>query len=307
MSDYYKLIKELRKDYKVQTLCNTLSVSRSSYYEYEDGKTYALNEHCHEMKLVHDVFTFHRRRYGSRRIKMALHQKDIKIGRFKIRRLMRDQSLKAIQPKSFVPKTTNSNHALGYARNVVAKKSFPTQPNKVYVGDITYLPTTYGQWLYLNVWIDLFSRSVVGWKVDTHMEESLVIDSLQQAVDKRSPGEKLIIHSDRGGQYAGKGFKDVLKKNKCIQSMSGPGNPYDNAYAESFFSRFKAELLQKGAFENIDDATIEIFDYIEMYYNTHRLHSGLDYLSPAQYEQQYYRDCKTSRGKRSGAKRVSKC
>lgn len=291
MCEMYQFISAQVKDYPVQQLCSVLGASRSSYYEYRNGKTYATTvEEQEESKQVCELFSLHRRRYGSRRMAKALQQQGMEIGRFKVSRLMRDQSLKAIQPKSFVPKTTNSKHKLGYAPNVLAEVGFPSEPNAVYVGDITYLPTTYGQWLYLNVWIDLFSRSVVGWKVDAHMEESLVVDSLSLAVHKRSPGKGLIIHSDRGGQYAGAAFKQELSKHHCIQSMSGADNPYDNAYAESFFSRFKAELLEKGAFENLADAKTEIFSYIEMYYNTQRLHSGLDYAAPAQYEARYY-DC----------------
>lgn len=290
MCEVYQFISSQEKDYPVRQLCNVLGANRSCYYEYRNGKTYATPpEELAEVKQVCELFSLHRRRYGSRRMAKALQQKGVEMGRFKVRRLMRDQSLKAIQPKSFVPKTTNSKHKLGYAPNVLAEVGFPSRPDEVYVGDITYLPTTYGQWLYLNVWIDLFSRSVVGWKVDIHMEEALVEDSLKQAVHKRSPVKGLIIHSDRGGQYAGAAFKDTLTKHHCIQSMSGADIPYDNAYAESFFSRFKAELLEKGAFENIADATTEIFNYIEMYYNTNRLHSGLDYVSPAQYEEQYYK------------------
>lgn len=290
MCEMYQFISAQGKNYPVLQLCNVLGATRSSYYAYRNGKTYATSPvEQAEVKQVCELFSLHRRRYGSRRIAKALQQKGVEIGRFKVRRLMSDQSLRAIQPKSFVPKTTNSKHKLGYAPNVLAEVGFPSGPNEVYVGDITYLPTTYGQWLYLNVWIDLFSRSVVGWKVDTHMEESLVVDSLKQAVHKRSPDKGLIIHSDRGGQYAGTAFKEALSKHHCIQSMSGADNPYDNAYAESFFSRFKAELLEKGAFENVADATTEIFNYIEMYYNTQRLHSGLNYVSPAQYEDHYYR------------------
>lgn len=289
MRQTYQFIHEQRKDFPVQELCKAVGVHRSCYYEYRKGITYATTSAEQQLaKEVHEVFCFHRRRYGTRRMAKALQHKGVCIGRFKVRRLLRDQSLKAIQPKSFVPKTTNSKHQLGYAPNVVGALDFPSQPNEIYVGDITYLPATNGQWLYLNVWIDLFSRTVVGWKVDTHMEENLVVDSLKQALGKRNPDVGLIVHSDRGGQYAGNGFKEVLKNYGCIQSMSGADNPYDNAYAESFFSRFKAELLEKGAFENIQDATTEIFNYIEMYYNTQRLHSRLDYLSPLQYEERFY-------------------
>lgn len=208
------------------------------------------------------------------------------MGRFKVRKLMEAGHLKAIQPKSFVPKTTNSKHTLGYAPNVLACSEFPKEPNQVFVGDITYLPTTYGEWLYLNVWIDLFSRRVVGWKVDDNMEEDLAIDSFNQAKNTRTPRKGLIVHTDRAGQYAGADFKLAVKG--YTQSMSGADNPYDNAHAESFFSRFKAELLEKGAFESLDDAKTEVFNYIEMYYNTQRLHSSLGYLSPAQFERKHY-------------------
>jgi putative transposase len=289
MREIYQFICDQRKHFPVGELCKAVGVSRSCYYEYRNGITYANRSSDQQLaKEVNELFCFHRRRYGSRRITKALQYKGVCIGRFKVRRLLRDQSLKAIQPKSFVPKTTNSNHQLGYAPNVVAALDFPSQPDEVYVGDITYLPASNGQWFYLNVWIDLFSRRVVGWKVDTQMEENLVVDSLRQALCKRNPAAGLIVHSDRGGQYAATRFKEVLKNYRCIQSMSGADNPYDNAYAESFFSRFKAELLEKGVFESIQDATTEIFNYIEMYYNTQRLHSSLNYLSPLQYEERFY-------------------
>lgn len=280
----YEFVSIQKEDYPVKTVCRALGISRSSYYEYIQEKTYQVDVQA--MESVQRMFVLHRRRYGSRRISKALRHQGIKVGRFKVRRLMKEGHLKAIQPKSFVPKTTNSKHTLGYAPNVLASIDFPKAPNRVFVGDITYLPTTYGQWLYLNVWIDLFSRRVVGWKLDTNMEEGLAVHSFNQARNTRTPPTGLIVHTDRAGQYAGAEFKLALKG--CTQSMSGVDNPYDNAHAESFFSRFKAELLEKGAFESLEDARTEVFNYIEMYYNTHRLHSSLGYLSPAQFELQYY-------------------
>lgn len=280
----YDFVSTQQVDYPVRTVCSTLGISRSSYYEYRRQKTYQVNDQ--ELESVQRIFAVHRRRYGSRRISKALEQQGIKMGRFKVRRLMKAGDLKAIQPRSFVPKTTNSKHTLGYAPNVLASINFPKAPNRAFVGDITYLPTTYGQWLYLNVWIDLFSRRVVGWELDDNMEEELVVDSFNQAKNTRTPPKGLLVHTDRAGQYAGAAFKLTLKG--YVQSMSGADNPYDNAYAESFFSRFKAELLEGGAFESLEDARIEVFNYIEMYYNTHRLHSALGYLSPAQFELQYY-------------------
>jgi len=276
-------------DYTVKTLCSTLSVSRSAYYAYLTGDTYMPN--AQDLDLAQQVaLVFHdnKRRYGTRRISKELQHQGIQIGRYAARSLMKAQGLQAIQPKSFVPQTTNSKHTLGYAPNLLKNNILPISPNRVYVGDITYLPTTYGQWLYLNTWMDLYSRIIVGWKIDTHMQESLVIDSLQKALYKRQPAPELIVHSDRGGQYASAAFKELLHEHKCAQSMSGADNPYDNAFAESFFSRFKAELLQKGAFESKEHANNDVFEFIEMYYNTQRLHSGIGYLSPVNYEKLYY-------------------
>jgi len=273
-------------NYSVALLCKTLQISRSAYYDFRAGHTFQPSpERLGVSAQVKEVFDANRRRYGSRRVMVTLQRQGIAIGRYKVSSLMRAQNLIAIQPKSFVPKTTNSNHTLGYSPNVLAHVGFPTEIGQVYVGDITFLPTNTGEWLYLMVWMDLFSRRICGWKVEEHMEESLVIESLQQAFYKRPPAPGLIVHSDRGGQFASVKFRDVLLKHTCIQSMSEADNPYDNAFAESFFSRFKAELLQKGTFESKEDAVTELFDFIEMYYNTHRLHSSLGYLSPMEYEE----------------------
>lgn len=292
----YDFIVAQSADYQIQLLCNTMQVSRSSFYSYQSGQTYWGNDERKEKsQLVEDMFNLHRKRYGSRRIMKALHHKEVKIGRYQVRSLMKELGLKALQPKSFVPKTTNSKHTLGYAPNLLGQMGFPVAPNRVYVGDITYLPTTYGHWLYLNVWIDLYSRYVVGWKVDTNMEDALVVHSLKQALYKRSPPSGVIVHSDRGGQYASHHFKELLNDHGCMQSMSGSDNPYDNAHAESFFSRFKAELLQKGEFQSKEDAVMEIFNYIEMYHNTLRLHSSIGYVAPATYEKKYYDSLKTER------------
>lgn len=289
MKVVYDFISGQSSDYPVQTLCNIMQVSRSSFYAYQTGGTYVQNAtRSVRSVLVKGLFNRHRKRYGSRRIMKALQHQNVPIGRYQVRSLMKELGLKALQPKSFVPKTTNSKHTLGYAPNVLGKIGLPTAPNRVYVGDITYLPTTYGQWLYLNVWIDLYSRFVVGWKVDDNMEDTLAIDSLNQAVFKRTPPSGLIVHSDRGGQYASYNFKGLFVHTGFVQSMSGADNPYDNAHAESFFSRFKAELLQKGAFQSKEDAITEIFNYIEMYHNTERLHSSIGYVPPAVYEKQYY-------------------
>lgn len=281
----YKFVNEQSANYPVELLCKTLKISRSSYYAFQNGNTFTLSEeHVVLVSEVKRIFDLNRKRYGSRRIKHALDRKGISIGRDKVRSLMKGHNLVAIQPKGFVPKTTDSRHRLGYSPNVLAHRGFPEGLNQVYVGDITYLPTTGGEWLYLMIWMDLRSRLVVGWYIEEHMQDTLAIQALELAFAKRKPAPGLIIHTDRAGQFASVDFRFLLARHQCIQSMSKADNPYDNAFAESLFSRLKAELIQKGAFENKDDAFTEIFDYIEVYHNTQRLHSSLGYMTPQEFE-----------------------
>ena len=239
-----------------------------------------------EQKII-DTFHEHKRRYGSRRISKSLGNKEGKASRYKVSKTLRKYGLKAIQPRSFVPKTTNSRHTYQISPNLLLDRPKPGKPNEIWVGDITFIPLSSGNWCYLSVFMDLFSRRIVGWQLDDNMKETLVTATLNKAIGSRKIDKDLIIHSDRGGQYGGKMFRAIIEKRKMLQSMSRADNPYDNAFMESCFSRFKAELLQDGIFETIEDAQTEIFEYIEMYYNTLRLHSSLDYQSPDEYEKQF--------------------
>lgn len=243
-----------------------------------------------ERKII-DIFREHKRRYGSRRISKALAKSGEKAGRYKVSKTLRQHGLKAIQPRSFVPKTTNSRHTYQISPNLLLDRNKPQKPDEVWVGDITFIPLSGGDWCYLSVFMDLFSRRIVGWQLDDNMKETLVTASLNKAIRTRKIYNGLIIHSDRGGQYGGKVFRSVIEKKKMLQSMSRADNPYDNAFMESCFSRFKAELLQDGIFETIEDARTEIFEYIEMYYNTQRLHSSLDYQSPDEFEKAFEKSC----------------
>lgn len=240
-----------------------------------------------EQKIIH-TFRENKRRYGSRRIVKDLCSMGSRVSRYKAGEVLRKHGLKAIQPRSFVPRTTDSRHPYPISPNLLLDRSMPSQPNEVWVGDITYIPLAGGKWAYLAVWMDLFSRRVVGWHLDYHMQESLITTAFKKALQARKPGKGLIVHSDRGGQYASNNFRKLIDKHTLLQSMSRADNPYDNAFMESCFSRFKAELLQDGIFETIADARTEIFEYLEMYYNTKRLHSSLDYQSPMAYEKKYY-------------------
>jgi transposase InsO family protein len=197
---------------------------------------------------------------------------------------MKEQNLKAIQPKSFKPKTTDSKATLA-SPNLLAEITIQEcAAGKVIVGDITYVPLRNGKWSYLAVWQDKVTRRIIGWSLSETMTAELVTSALKKAIWKGLVQAGAIIHSDRGSQYAAKEFRILLQANCFRQSMSGKGNCYDNAQAESFFSRFKAELIEDGVFEDVGQARSEVFSYIEGYYNRVRLHSALGYLSPMEFE-----------------------
>ena len=284
-------MQQAEQDYSVGQLCQVLGVSRSAYYAYKAGDTYRLSPQKQQLaEQVKDTFKTHKRRYGSRRLLIELQEQGVAIGRYQIRSIMQQQELIAIQPKSFVPRTTDSRHGKRLCQNLLLNEPRPVAPNRVWVSDITYLPLVGGEWAYLGTWMDLYSRVIVGWQVEMHMEDSLIIRPLKKALHWRRPAAGLIVHSDRGGQYVSDELKGVIAKHHARQSMSRADDPYDNAFAESFFSRFKAELLEGGAFLSLEDARTEIFDFIEMYYNRIRRHSALGYKSPLNFEAIYYQN-----------------
>lgn len=271
--------------YPLTLACDLLNVSRSAYYAYRQGKSHILSPSkqmlSNEIKTIFDT---HLRRYGTRRIAAELRDKGFIVGRFAVGTQMRLQNLKAIQPRSFVPKTTQTNPLLRRSDNLLLESSPPTRVNEVYFGDITYISMSDGSFTYLATWTDLYSRYIAGWEIKEHMRASLVFDALKKAFIKRKPPDGIIIHSDGGGQYMDTEFRIWLDTNKARQSMTRVDNHYDNAHAESLFSRIKAELIQTGVFDSLADARTAIFEYIETYYNRKRRHSALGYLSPENFE-----------------------
>ena len=266
-------------------MCDVLSVSRSCYYAYrKQGELTERSVQKQIEALVVEAFRLHKHRYGIRRLVPELSDQGLKIGHYRVRRILHQNGLKAIQPRSFVPRTTDSRHPYPISPNRLKNRPPPSGIDQVWVGDITYIPLTGGSWCYLAVWMDLFSRRVIGWQLLHHMKEALVLEAFQKAYGSRKAGKGLIVHSDRGGQYAGNMFRRWLDRYHVLQSMSDADNPYDNAFMESYFSRFKSELLQDGSFENMENARSEIFEYIEMYYNPIRRHSALGYISPVAFE-----------------------
>ena len=194
--------------------------------------------------------------------------------------------MQAIQSKAFKPKTTDSK-GTSAAPNLLAEiKLEECAPEKIIIGDITCIRLRGGKFCYLAMWQDKVTRRIIGWSLSLEMTADLVISALEKAIRKGLVKAGAIVHSDRGSQYASGGFHRLLQQNCLRQSMSGKGNCYDNAQAESFFSRFKAELMEGGVFEDLEQARSEIFSYIEGYYNRVRLHSSLGYKSPMEFEQE---------------------
>lgn len=285
MSEVYEFIAWCGSDFPVAALCAAMGVSRSAYYTWRQGESHRLKEEKSDVgRQVKMIFDTHLERYGSRRIEAELKEAGVRAGRCQVRSRMREQGLKAVQPRSFVPKTTQTNPNLRRSENLLLEMGAVKELNRVWVGDITYLPMADGSWSYLAVWMDLCSRLIVGWELSRSLDAALVIRSFQKALWRRKPSPGLIAHSDGGGQYMDIDFRSLLALNKCRQSMTRPDNHYDNAFAESLFSRFKAELLRGGAFLDFDDAHTAIFEYIEIYYNRTRRHSALKYKSPENFE-----------------------
>lgn len=231
---------------------------------------------------IRELFEKSHRTYGIRRIKEALKAENISVGRDTIRKKMQQYGLVSKAAKKYKA-TTNSNHSLPVAPNLLNQNFSVCEPNKVLVTDFTYLWTEKG-WVYLAVVIDLYSRMVVGWSLSNRMKKELVIDAMEMAVRRRKPSFPLIAHSDRGSQYCSKEYQKILKKNKIICSMSKKGDCYDNACAETFFHSFKVEWVFDKIFKSYDECIESITEYIEIFYNRQRLHSYLGYKTPYEFE-----------------------
>lgn len=267
-----------------------MRVSRTAFYAYRRGVSFRQTRRQTALgERVKECFYQHRRRYGARRIAAELN-----IGRAAARSVMRREGLRAIAPKRFKPTTTDSKHDLRVSPNLLQSgANQPKGKGEVIVGDITYLPLKGGGFCYLACFQDKYTRRVVGWQVSGRMTAQFVLDAFGQASRGGHLKRGAIIHTDRGSQYASAEYRRLLYIHGFRQSMSRKGNCYDNAQAESFFSRFKAELVEDGIFESVEEAKSEVFSYIEGYYNRIRLHSALDYKSPMQFENEFNLKTKT--------------
>lgn len=270
----------------MKQLCAELVVSRSGYYDWcrrqaVPGKRAAQNTQLRaHIRQVHEE---NERVYGSPRIALTLQKQGVQCGRHRVARLMRHEGLHGRAPRRFRVRTTDSNHAQPIAPNRLPAMGRPTRLNQVWVSDITYVETAAG-WLYLAAVMDLFSRRVIGWATARTLETSLVLQALQQAIAQRRPKPGLIVHSDRGVQYASAAYRQVLERHRLLPSMSRKANCYDNAAMEAFWSTLKLERLYRLRFANQNEAHRTIFQYVEGFYNSRRLHSSLEYRTPLDFE-----------------------
>jgi transposase InsO family protein len=264
-------------------VCDVLDISRSGYYAWRQGVPSVRAQRDAELTpLVRALFWKHRRRYGARRIAAELADLGEVCSPRRVAKIMKTQRLRAIQPKSFVPKTTDSRHRLGYSPNLLLEAPDPAGINQLWVGDITYVPLVGGTFCYLALLMDRYSRYVVGWHLDDTMTDLLVLAALRMAIGDRQPPAGLIHHTDRGGQYASARYRGLLRRADFRQSMNRADNCYDNAFMESCFGTIKTEL-EMTEYDHQRTAEREVGDYLE-YYNTERKHSALGYLSPQQFE-----------------------
>lgn len=282
-------MKKAKVDIKLS--CQTLKVSRGGYYAWKHrGESQQARSNRFLMAGIKQIYEESRGTYGAPRITAQLRTEGIPCGKNRIARLMKEAGISGIASKRFRVKTTDSAHKLPIADRIYQTENpatHPTGPNQVWASDITYVPTEEG-WLYLAIFLDIFTRKVVGYSMADHMRTEMVLRALNAALMGQKPdGKHLTSHSDRGSQYAA---EDCRKRLSCLgitASMSRKGNCYDNAYAESFFHTLKVELVHRKKFKTRKEAMTAIFEYIETWYNKKRLHSSLGFKSPNDYEKLY--------------------
>jgi Transposase and inactivated derivatives len=278
----YRLVRQLQeKAVPVQRSCQALAVSRSGYYAARQRAKHAPAV-CTTTVRLKSLFEASGRSYGSRRLCVDLNKQGIRIGRYRVRSLMRACQLKPVWKRKFVH-TTDSKHNLPVFDNVLNRQFKPAKTNQAWVADITYIRTRCG-WLYLAAVLDLYSRKIVGWAMAPNMPAGLVCSALQMALCQRQPAPGLIVHSDRGSQYASQDYRDLLDRYGLQGSMSRKGNCWDNAVMERFFLNLKMERVWRRDYANHQEAIGDVTDYIVGFYNSKRLHSKLGYLPPNVYE-----------------------
>ena len=278
------LAQRVSESFPVARVCAVLGVSRSGHYARQRrGESVRVRE---DRRLKQQILAVHaesKQRYGTPRVERALRRVGTRTSRKRVARLRRELGLRTRYTRRFRV-TTDSGHRKPLAPNRLARDFTSSSPDRIWVGDITYLRAG-ASWLYLAVLLDLYSRRVVGWSLSSRIDENLVRQALERALVARRPARGWIHHTDRGGQYCADDYRDRLDEFGGVASMSRKGDCWDNAVAESFFKTLKTELGER--FSSHAAARREVFAYIEAFYNTQRLHSSLGYLSPVEYEQEH--------------------
>jgi transposase InsO family protein len=264
----------------VERMCQLTQVSRAGFYRFLQGEA-PEEKAMAERAAVQEVAMAHRRRYGYRRVTKAVNQGGLKINHKRVLRYMQEDSLLALRHKAFVA-TTDSGHELGVFFNLAWRMEV-TAINQLWVADITYIRLRH-EFVYLAVILDAFSRSVVGWALERRLHTRIALAALEMALERRNPLPGLVHHSDRGVQYASREYAECLERRQIVPSMSRAGNPYDNAMCESFMKTLKQEEIYCHRYRDAGELRAHIEEFIEQYYNRERLHSALQYQSPAQFE-----------------------
>ena len=266
-------------------MCRVLQISRSAWCEWNRREPEREEKRHARERLVEEIRKIHEesgRVYGSPRILQALKGTGVDCAKHHVERIMREEGIRAETKRKKI-RTTDSRHGYSIVPNILNRNFESSEPNRKWVSDITYIATGEG-WLYLAAIMDLASRSIVGWATSANIDTALVKKALDRAVANRKPPVGLILHSDRGSQYASYEYRKALWRNGIICSMSRKGNCWDNAPMESFFGTLKTECVHRRNYRTRDEARTDIFRYIEMFYNRKRLHSGLGYKTPESYE-----------------------
>ena len=286
MSDRYQRIQTMAADHPLSALCAALEVSRSGYHAWRQRPPSARQQaNARLLEAIQDLRQGEEVCYGSPRLTEELKERGHVCSENRVARLLRAHHLRAQVRPRWVPRTTDSDHDEPIAPNRLAQRAAPDGPNQVWLQDITYVPTGQG-WLYLALVLDRWSRKIVGWAMADHLRSELVVSALQMAQTQRRPGRGLLVHSDRGVQYASRATRAYLEEHGWQASMSRAGNPYDNAWMESAIGKLKSEVLGRSVPADHATARQQLFAGIECWYNQRRRHSALNYQSPVAFETQ---------------------
>jgi putative transposase len=279
----FRFIQGHAEQFRIKLMCSVLGVSGSGYYAWRKRQPSARERANQELRaLIRSLYRKSRETYGYRRIHAGLVNEGALCGRNRVARLMREDGLRPRRRRRY-KRTTQSQHNWPVAPNRLAQSFVAERPNEKWLTDITYIPTAEG-WLYLSVVLDLYSRLVVGWAMESYLTDRLTRKAFEMALAYRQPLPGLLHHSDRGSQYASSDYQHLLTNHEALASMSRTGNVYDNAPMESFFATLKKDLIHHRNYDTRQQAKADIFEYLEVFYNRQRLHSSLGYLSPMAFE-----------------------